>query len=434
MSTTTIILFLCIAVILMATSSLGLLRSPLLSNYKVPHGHLKNSFSKTTSPRNRNVDTDDSDDGMDDKNYHHDYSKICKGQIYVREHFLTPEQVELLREDMFQLQKKQTETKTFRPSGLSNRVAGDQNKFGSSDRLTCTITPDLWKGKTNYSNMRLVVEETLEDIKVELEKRLSKPNGSLELSEMYYSLSPKGSHLPRHQDERHEMTKGTKGWINETRRSISWLIYLNEHGWGGSDGKETNVAGGGGELRAYVRSCCEGVQCGSHDGNIQVGWLRIDESSSIESEAIYEPVFLDSWVKTRNDDREEDGFEWQALSALYRIRTESKDEQQQQHRDYISQPFGPNSPSWPSNPNLEPVDFASALALQLNVDHQSRFVGVEDIRACQIVDVIPKGGTLVLFDSATVPHEVLETQQGNRMAIAGWYHEPQQDFPEWYGS
>jgi len=474
--------------------------------YKISHVAVgKDSFSKTSS-RNLQVDTTTSysDDiggrSTENKNnYHDDYSKICRGEIHVRENFLTPDQVERLQKDIFQLQQQQkqtetetetetTETKTFRPSGLSNRVAGDRNEFGSSDRLTCTITPDLWKGNTNYSSMRLAVEEKLENIKMELEKALSKPNGSLELAEMYYSLSPKGSHLPRHQDERHEMTKGDKGWINETRRSISWLIYLNNHGWRGCnssiDAKRhsqevANDAGSGGELRAHVRKCCKGVQCGSHDGNIQVGWLRIEAENTIECdrececerewereyeyEYEYEPVFLDSWVKTkvrvrnRDRDREEDGFEWQAkwqaLSALYRIRTDDEQNQQnqqqqqqqqqqqpdeqnqqQQTRDYISQPFGPNSPSWPNESNLEPVEFANALALQLNVDQQSRFVGVEDIRACKIVNVVPKGGTLVLFDSATVPHEVLETQQGNRMAIAGWYHEAQQDFPEWYGS
>mmetsp|Transcript_56220 Transcript_56220/g.60876 ORF Transcript_56220/g.60876 Transcript_56220/m.60876 type:complete len:91 (-) Transcript_56220:20-292(-) len=50
-----------------------------------------------------------------------------------------------------------------------------------------------------------------------------------------------------------------------------------------------------------------------------------------------------------------------------------------------------------------------------------------------IVDIVPTGGTLVLFDSVTVPHEVLEVTQGTRLAIAGWFHERQQDYPEWYG-
>jgi SM-20-related protein len=37
------------------------------------------------------------------------------------------------------------------------------------------------------------------------------------------------------------------------------------------------------------------------------------------------------------------------------------------------------------------------------------------------VDVPPEGGTLVLFDSAKVPHEVLDTN-AERLAIVGWYN------------
>jgi len=39
------------------------------------------------------------------------------------------------------------------------------------------------------------------------------------------------------------------------------------------------------------------------------------------------------------------------------------------------------------------------------------------------MDVAPKGGTLVLFDSAQVPHEVLDTQ-AERVAIVGWFNRP----------
>ena len=37
------------------------------------------------------------------------------------------------------------------------------------------------------------------------------------------------------------------------------------------------------------------------------------------------------------------------------------------------------------------------------------------------LDVAPKGGTLVLFDSEKVPHEVLDTKS-ERLAIVGWYN------------
>lgn len=37
------------------------------------------------------------------------------------------------------------------------------------------------------------------------------------------------------------------------------------------------------------------------------------------------------------------------------------------------------------------------------------------------IDVAPKGGTLVLFDSEKVPHEVLDTNS-ERLAVVGWYN------------
>ena len=44
----------------------------------------------------------------------------------------------------------------------------------------------------------------------------------------------------------------------------------------------------------------------------------------------------------------------------------------------------------------------------------------------------PRGGTLVLFDSVSLPHEVMTTLEGERLALAGWLHEKQQAFPSWF--
>jgi Rps23 Pro-64 3,4-dihydroxylase Tpa1-like proline 4-hydroxylase len=217
------------------------------------------------------------------------------------------------------------------------------------------------------------------------------------------------------------------------------------------------------------------VQCGSHDENIQIGWLRlpnvISELDDIHSEAEFEPIFLDSWVKEPilkdesteddNESDEDDGLKWRSMSALYRVKRGLSDSglnsnsltkpesqkhncyyyQQHQHRysqrQYLSQPFGPDSPSWPSEINLEPSEFVKVLASQLsNEDLRSRFIGTETIHDpdIKVVDVVPRGGTLVLFDSVAVPHEVLEVMSGDRLAIAGWFHELQQPFPNWYGT
>ena len=38
-------------------------------------------------------------------------------------------------------------------------------------------------------------------------------------------------------------------------------------------------------------------------------------------------------------------------------------------------------------------------------------------------DISPEGGTLVLFDSVSMPHEVLATRGRERYACSGWFHE-----------
>ena len=44
-------------------------------------------------------------------------------------------------------------------------------------------------------------------------------------------------------------------------------------------------------------------------------------------------------------------------------------------------------------------------------------------------DIPPLGGTLVIFDSVTLPHEVLPSIGKERWAISGWMHEDQQSIP-----
>jgi len=60
---------------------------------------------------------------------------------------------------------------------------------------------------------------------------------------------------------------------------------------------------------------------------------------------------------------------------------------------------------------------AIARVQQLSLDNEGN--GVEDIASGEPIDIIPVPGTLVLFDSATVPHEVLVTRRP-RSAIVGW--------------
>jgi hypothetical protein len=433
-----------------------------------------------------------------------DYSIIQRGGIFIQPNWINTQQIDALRQDIHHLRSSSTSTSTstnssnqnkqqinnsvFIPSGLSNRVDGDNNIFGKSDRLTCTITSDLPQEKNgiqvheNGTSIRNEMDDKLHQLAHDLSKQLSislspatrkisnastnrntNTNASfptykkiLSLEEQYYSISPPGSLLPRHMDERHEETKGEMGWISESRRSISWLLYLSDE----------DIEGG--ELRAYVRHC-KGPFCGSHEGNIQVGWLGSDcdiggrdkdgrdGHDDDDGHELYDPVFLDCWVKTPidedlNDDNEvedEDQRQWQPLYSLYRIRNNhtknnendnTKDDGNdngnkivEEEREYLSNPFGPHSPGWPQTMDLEPDKFGKALATQLFTPFCDLFISTEQIHDHPML-ILPTAGTLVLFDSVAIPHEVLTVLNGERLALAGWFHEPQQDFPDWYGT
>ena len=72
---------------------------------------------------------------------------------------------------------------------------------------------------------------------------------------------------------------------------------------------------------------------------------------------------------------------------------------------------------------------------------QKRFWRIEDISAWAAGsdpagsvrhETTPVCGTLALFDSVSLPHEVLPTLRGDRIALAGWFHESQQVPPKWF--
>ena len=139
-------------------------------------------------------------------------------------------------------------------------------------------------------------------------------------------------------DEQHEATKEEKGWLTESRRCVSWLLYLSD----------SNVEGG--TFRAFLRQY-KGPYCGAHAGNIQVGWLGSDSDSDSDdcissnrgsmTGPLYDPVFLDSWVRAPaknnaleiyEEDEEEDSedqLQCRPLYSLYRV-------QQHGHGDHIS--------------------------------------------------------------------------------------------------
>ena len=48
----------------------------------------------------------------------------------------------------------------------------------------------------------------------------------------------------------------------------------------------------------------------------------------------------------------------------------------------------------------------------------------------EVEDITPLRGSLVVFDSVTMAHQVQTIKKGKRVALAGWFHEATQPFPE----
>ena len=368
---------------------------------------------------------------------------VSQGRVYQKENFLTEDEVQSLLNDMNDLEAKGH----FQRSGLSNTVKGDNQNFGNRDRSICTVP--WWKdvihnnnnNNNNKDNNSVGVEEDgealvaavktkLRQLRQELAETLQRPTlvGMDLPHECYYSKSTVGSFLPRHMDERHEELKGSKGWLLPSRRSLSWLIYLSDAEW--------DLQHNGGALRSFPQQSTtqdnnnnnlHHHHLGStHEGNLQIGWLlpRSDPSSSSQ------PVYLDSWypLQLPNGDNE-------FHCVLYVV-----ENNETRQRRYITKPWLSEGLGGVSVPAfLKTYRNQLFLVQDDNYDDAAaRFVLLEDRQqwdeghepeGTQPVDVTPLRGSLVVFDSVTVPHEVSVIKSGTRSALAGWFHEETQAFP-----
>ena len=221
-----------------------------------------------------------------------------------------------------------------------------------------------------------------------------------------------GALVSRHVDDRHVELKRPGGARlqkkpDATRRSITWLAYLNDD-W---DPKRD-----GGQLRLHERAQ-PSSHVGALDTHLQVGWLR---ATATEGE---QPVFLDP-------------FRGDAESENCMLITRDANGKT---RDLSRAPFA----------NTALREFGGdAAASRLMVDSaadQSRFHLIDGPRRVvsqwlppgedglgrgaagedggeRVRDIVPRGGTLVLFDSVSLPHEVLATNR-LRYGLQGWFHE-----------
>jgi len=347
------------------------------------------------------------------------YRTIEEGKIAVVPNFLNQADILPLRQDAQQLWLE-NKFSTDALAGYGAKGNFDPTK----DRAVLKLKQ--WK-RSDYGNFELrstKFANLMSSVRQELAINLNRPElaasnsaavnkygaGSTEIS--YTRFGP-GAFLKRHVDEHHEELKSRNGWLQPTRRSISWLIYLNEPEW--------DASRDGGRLRCFERKRRPLGRIGATtNGDLQIGWV-----TEVNGEI---PIYLDA----KNHDHGE--------CAMYLIDPNGR-------CVYITKPFRTNPILYVAGSEqlvkkllISSPDVAARFRLieppksKLNdiLKGDDMYLGQGEIPQNfmeeELEDVDPLGGTLVLFDSVSLPHEVLATRNNKeRWACSGWYHEDQQE-------
>ena len=352
----------------------------------------------------------------------YDYSCVARGQVFVANSWLSGELLQALRSDLRRL------------NGIG--ALQDMDEL-LGKRLKVDLNTDDWtvSGESEPSEARAAVRRLIDALRVELEPIIRRRLFLDELgSQAKFTIGKVDEPVLRHTDQRHEAL-GTQmhGTSDEwTRRSIAWLLYLSEDDW-----EEPGGSGRGGTLRAFPRHDCVGA-VGAHDGNQQVGWL--DRGLGAE------PIFLDSWVvpawmagRGLGDLRrewaagyEDEGELWSALFEvqpsyqLYSVRGDGQ-------RENVSPVH--DAPSEGCAEDGDFVEHIPSLLEMLPSELRAGFSSTVDEHPMQRpVDVSPKGGTLVVFDTLAVPHEVSAVLEGERLLLFGFFAEERQVPSAWIDS
>eukprot|EP00804_Cyclotella_cryptica_P012828 CCRYP_010605-RA/>CCRYP_010605-RA protein AED:0.00 eAED:0.00 QI:133/-1/1/1/-1/1/1/89/374 len=337
---------------------------------------------------------------------------IDKGGIAVLPNFLSPSQIRRLRTDASNLYRDGYFTVDALAGYGARAGARAKSKFDPSrDRAVLpAYIPSQKKNGPFVSGTlgdvegRRELTSTVASLRSDLARALGRPGLDTpdggDNHEISFTRFGPGAMLARHVDEHHEELKGRPGWSRPTRRSISWLIYLNDQDWDHSDG---------GHLRTYERKVSSAYSVGSRDGDLQLGWLVPSANDPKER-----PVFLDG----RRG----------GVSGKCALYIDSDDGGR---KVYLTKEFD-------SDPYLHLTsDYFVQNLLIKDHDLGTRFHYVEQPKSKlteylgadageQIKDVVPLGGTLVAFDSVALPHEVMPTFSRERWAASGWFHEKQQ--------
>ena len=343
---------------------------------------------------------------------------INAGGIAVLPNYLSPSVVSRLRSDARNLYY---DDKAF----IVDALAGYGQKAGAKDKASFDASKDravlpayipsqkrdgpFVSTTLGDADARRDLTTTIAQLRYELSKGLDRPGldtpDGPNNHEISFTRFGPGANLARHVDEHHEELKGRAGWSKPTRRSISWLVYLNEKDW------DADIDGG--ELRTYERISRSSKPVGARQGDLQIGWLAPTKGDPKER-----PVFLDG----RRG----------GISGKCAMYIDSDDGER---RIYLTKEFE-------SDPYLFLTsDFFVQNMLIQDHDLGKRFHYLEQPKSAAtaffkadpgetVKDVPPTGGTLVLFDSVTLPHEVMATNARERWAASGWFHESQQPIHE----
>jgi hypothetical protein len=372
---------------------------------------------------------------------------ILNGRVAVLPNWLPSAEVASLRQDAMNLQRDGH----FSADALAAYGAEKSTAFDASKDRT-VLRLNKWKdARLGNFGLRQRFGERMASLRSALAEGLERPGlargtsvssyggGSTEIS---YTRYGDGAYLKRHVDEHHEELKLRRGWANPTRRSISWLVYLNEEDW--------DVERDGGELRCFERQCAHvkppiGAVA---NGDLQIGLLRATAGDPIER-----PVFLDS--RRRSDGSVVSGGGGGAAAAANRGNCAmyvvgENDRPIYVTGNFFAEPvlflvgdfFGKQllngrRPDLAARFHyLEPPKSAAAsaaaslrapaLSWSSSLPPSSKLINTTPSSGEVALNVAPKGGTLVVFDSVSLPHEVLPTSGRERWATSGWFHEDQQ--------
>jgi len=359
------------------------------------------------------------------------FEVINKGGIAIVDDFLPASQISRLRQDAQGLYEN-NHFKVDAIAGYGYKAnQRDKAQFDpAKDRAVCPafipsqqrIGPFL-DSNLGDSDARLALQKLVAEMRSDVSIGLDRPGMNYYKDEyrnnheLSYTRFGPGAFLKRHTDEHHEELKGVRGWSTPTRRSLSWLIYLNENNWDASQD--------GGCLRTYPQLTPSSTPVGSRQGDLQIGWLTPTSQDPFER-----PVFLDGR-------REGESGHCALYIDNFQLANEFSSQNRRLYltRNFQADPYLFLSTDWVvqhvliGDPKLGSRFHYVEPPKSSLTDYWDKISTVNNQPGEGIKDVAPTGGRLVLFDSVALPHEVLATVERERWAISGWFHEVQQAIP-----